>query len=79
MKYVIWFLVAALFFAHQDNWLWDDGTLVFGFMPVGLFYHVCLALAAGVVWFLACTFAWPKDVDDIGELPAQAPENGGTA
>jgi hypothetical protein len=26
--------------AHQDLWFWRDSTLVFGFLPVGLAYHV---------------------------------------
>lgn len=64
MKYVIWFLVAGLLIAHQDSWNWDNGRLVFGFLPIGLFYHAAISLAAGVVWFLACTIAWPEDIDE---------------
>ena len=59
MKYAIWILVLLLIILHQDVWYWNDGTLVFGFMPIGLFYHACISVAAGVVWFLACQFAWP--------------------
>lgn len=64
MRYVIWAMVLILVIVHQDFWNWNDETLVFGFMPIGLFYHACMSLAAGVVWFLACQFAWPNDVDD---------------
>ncbi len=64
MKTVIWLMVLILAIIHQDFWNWNSETLVFGFMPIGLFYHACLSLAAGVVWFLACHFAWPADADD---------------
>lgn len=63
MKQTIWLLVLVLVIIHQDFWYWDSETLVFGFMPIGLFYHACISLAAGVVWLLACQFAWPEDLD----------------
>lgn len=63
MKYAIWLFVLLLLIIHQDFWNWDNGTLVFGFMPIGLFYHACISTAASVVWFLACQFAWPAPDD----------------
>mgnify|MGYP001814314139 CR=1 FL=1 len=60
MKTFVWVLVVLLVVLHQDVWNWDDQTLVLGFMPITLFYHACLSMAAGVVWFLACQFAWPS-------------------
>ena len=60
MKFLIWLLVAALIVLHQDFWNWTSETLVFGFMPIGLFYHACISTAAGVVWYLACQYAWPE-------------------
>jgi hypothetical protein len=69
MKYVIWLLVIALVIAHQDNWNWDDNRLVLGFLPVGLAYHVGISLAAGLVWMLACFFAWPKELTETSERP----------
>lgn len=53
-------LIAVLLVLHQDNWLWANDTLVFGFMPMGLFYHACISLAAAFVWFLATKFCWPS-------------------
>ena len=61
MRMAIWVMVLILLIIHQDFWNWNDGTLVFGFMPMGLFYHACISLAAGCVWFMACQFAWPED------------------
>lgn len=68
MKILIWVLVAALLIAHQDFWYWADDTLVYGVVPIGLFYHACLSLVAGVFWFLVCTFAWPKDLEEDFEV-----------
>ena len=65
MRLIIWILVAALIVVHQDFWYWDDPSLVFGFIPIGLFYHLCLSVAASFVWLLACTFAWPKGIDEF--------------
>ena len=70
MKQIIWLLVATLIILHQDFWYWKDDTLFFGFMPIGLFYHVCLSIAAAVVWCLACLFAWPAGVDEFDNEPA---------
>lgn len=69
MKAVIYLLIALLIILHQDNWLWDKQTLVFGFMPIGLLYHVGISLAAAFTWYLATIFAWPAD--DVEEEAAQ--------
>ena len=65
MKTVLWILVAILIVAHQDFWNWNDSTLVFGFIPIGLAYHMVISMAAGIVWFLMCNLAWPKHLDEI--------------
>ena len=62
--YIIVGLVLLLLILHQDNWFWDDGRLVFGFMPIGLFYHACISLGASATWFLATRIAWPLDDTD---------------
>ena len=46
---------------HQDFWLWDDATLVFGFMPIGLAYHTAYCIVAAGLWYLATKYAWPED------------------
>ena len=62
--------VLALYVAHQDFWFRDVARpLVFGFLPIGLFYHVVLCLAiAGLMWVLV-RCAWPvrleRAVDDL--------------
>ncbi|WP_250931930.1 DUF3311 domain-containing protein [Aporhodopirellula aestuarii] len=54
-------LVVVLLVLHQDNWFWTDGRLVFGFIPIGLFWHACLSVGASLTWFLATKIAWPVE------------------
>ncbi|QDU55474.1 DUF3311 domain-containing protein [Aeoliella mucimassa] len=63
MKLAVWIIIAALLVLHQDNWNWNSDTMVFGFMPIGLFYHACISLAAAATWFLATLFCWPAELE----------------
>ncbi|GAB5444075.1 MAG: hypothetical protein Fues2KO_44240 [Fuerstiella sp.] len=78
MKYVVWGLVVLLIILHQDVWLWDNDTLVWGFMPITLLYHACISLGAGFTWFLATKFAWP-DVLEEKSPSAASTEQGAEA
>ena len=77
MKYVVWGLILLLVVLHQDVWFWDDATLVFGFLPMGLAYHALYSVVAGLIWFVALHYAWPKEVEEFGrpsgkeEIPAE--------
>ncbi|MEO1524111.1 MAG: DUF3311 domain-containing protein [Planctomycetota bacterium] len=62
--WIVAILVVLLLILHQDNWLWHDDTLVLGFLPIGLFWHLCLSVAACLTWWLATVIAWPGD-DDV--------------
>lgn len=66
-------LFALLFALHHDFWWWADRRLVFGFLPVGLFYHALFSLAAGGLWALASRCAWPDELERWANEPA-APE-----
>ena len=63
MKHLIWVLVIVLLVLHQDNWLWENDTLVFGFMPIGLLSQAGVSFAASIVWLLAVVFAWPSELE----------------
>ena len=54
-------LVAALYVLHQDIWFWREARpLVFGFLPIGLFYHAAYTvLLAPVMWVLT-RLIWPS-------------------
>lgn len=64
MRYVIWGIIVLLIILHQDIWFWDDPTLVFGFMPIGLLYHAGISVAASVTWYLATIYCWPSHLEE---------------
>ena len=55
-------LVVALVYAmHQDFWFWRSARpLVFGFLPVGLFYHAAYTLALCVMLGWLVRRHWPS-------------------
>lgn len=63
----VWLTATVLFVLHQDFWLWNDTTLLFGFMPIGLAYHAAFSIVAAVLWFLAVKFAWPAHIEQWAE------------
>jgi hypothetical protein len=58
-------VAAAMAAVHQDFWLWNDGTLVFGFLPVGLAYHAAYSLLAVAVMALLVRWAWPAHLERL--------------
>ena len=72
MKRFAWGVVLALAILHHDFWLWDDRRLVFGWLPVGLGYHVLLSLAAGAAWALVCRCAWPERLEAWADAPPRS-------
>ena len=57
-------LILILLVLHQDNWFWEDDTLVFGFIPVGLFYHACISIGASLTWWWATCYCWPEGLEE---------------
>jgi hypothetical protein len=55
--------VAVLYILHQDIWFWRSSYLVFGFIPIGLFYHALFAIAAALLMWLLVTYAWPSHLE----------------
>ena len=57
-------LVAALYILHQDVWFWNSSSpLVFGFIPIGLFYHACFTVAASLLMWMLVKYAWPSHLE----------------
>lgn len=79
MKYAVWTLIVLLILLHQDVWLWEDATLVLGFLPVGLAYHVVLSVAASITWYLATVYCWPEPEDAPALTRDQSPSASTTA
>jgi hypothetical protein len=57
----------VLFVLHQDFWLWDDSTLLAGFLPVGLAYHALYCIVTGLLMYLLVTQAWPDETETFAE------------
>jgi Protein of unknown function (DUF3311) len=65
MKRTLLFLaVLTLYVLHQDFWFWRTAhPLVFGFVPIGLFYQACFSVAASLLMSLLVKFAWPDHLE----------------
>jgi Protein of unknown function (DUF3311) len=64
--------ISAVYLAHQDFWNWTRvEPLLFGFLPIGLWYHAAYSLLASALMWLVVKFAWPRSLEDIEKnLPA---------
>ena len=68
---------ALLYVLHQDIWNWrTPHPIVFGFVPIGLFYHACFAVAASLLMWLLVTFAWPAHLEREAEGATEARKGG---
>jgi hypothetical protein len=62
--------VVALYALHQDIWFWRTAhPLVFGFVPIGLFYQGCFSIAASLLMWLLVKQAWPTHLETEVEEP----------
>lgn len=56
--------VVALYILHQDVWFWRTAhPMVFGFIPIGLFYQACFSVAASLLMWLLVKYAWPTQLE----------------
>ncbi len=57
-------MAAALYALHQDFWFWRDARpLVFGFLPIGLFYHAAYTVATSALMFVLVRSYWPAHLE----------------
>ncbi len=64
MKWILALAVLAVALLHQDFWFWKDRSLLLGFLPVGLAYHMGYSvLAAATLWALV-RWAWPSHLEE---------------
>ena len=53
--------IVAMYLLHQDVWFWRaTRPVVFGILPIGLFYHAVYAAAVVPLMFLLVKYAWPE-------------------
>jgi hypothetical protein len=68
--------VVVLYVLHQDFWFWRTAKpFVFGFIPIGLFYHACFAVAASLLMWMLVKFAWPSHLEEEFEHQSPARED----
>jgi hypothetical protein len=64
MRLIAVFIVVTLYAMHQDFWFWNSARpLVFGILPIGLFYHILYVLASSLVLWGLVTFLWPSHLE----------------
>ena len=57
-------MVAALYALHQDFWFWRVARpLVFGFLPIGLFYHAAYTVAIALLMWVLVSTHWPAHLE----------------
>ena len=57
-------LVALLYALHQDIWFWRAARpLVFGVLPVGLFYHAAFTVVTAIALWVLVRLVWPHHLD----------------
>lgn len=61
-KWPLYAALLVLYLLHNDLWLWDDASLLFGH-PVGLVYHIGFAVATSIVLTLLVLKAWPEHLE----------------
>ena len=61
---VAWLVVFAVYVLHQDVWFWREARpLVFGFLPIGLFYHAAYTLALSLMLAWLVRRHWPSHLE----------------
>ncbi len=66
----------AVYLLHQDSWYWSEARpLVFGFLPIGLFYHAAYCVLASLLLWLLVAHAWPDELERSAEHDAERQED----
>ena len=65
MKWLLALVVLLVVVLHQDFWLWKDKSLVFGFLPIGLAYHIGYSFLASLTMWMLVRFAWPHQLEAV--------------
>jgi hypothetical protein len=66
MKRVLLTLATLVLYAlHQDAWFWGEARpLAFGFLPIGLTYHVLYSVAASILLWSLVRWGWPAHLEE---------------
>lgn len=65
LRIILVLLVLGFYALHQDIWFWRTAQpVVFGVLPVGLFYHAAYTAAISLLMWVLVRLAWPGHLDD---------------
>lgn len=67
MRWLLTVVVIVVALLHQDFWNWTNKTLVFGFLPIGLAYHIGFTFLASATMALLVRYAWPTHLEEHEE------------
>jgi hypothetical protein len=73
MKGLLVLMVLVVLLLHQDVWFWTDKTLVFGFLPIGLAYHIGYSLLAALTMAVLVRFVWPRELETLDDARQSEP------
>jgi hypothetical protein len=63
-------LIVVFVVLHQDFWFWRSlHPLVFGFMPIGLFYHAAFTIACALLMAFLVKSRWPHGLEALSRRP----------
>lgn len=81
LRIILVLLVLGFYALHQDIWFWQTAQpVVFGVLPVGLFYHAAYTAAISLLMWLLVRLAWPGHLDDDDDTePAGVRSGSGTS
>src|SRR5437868_7415261 len=64
-RFLLCILVVVLYALHQDLWFWRTARpLLFGFLPIGIWYHLGFTIAVSLVMWLLIKQAWPAHLEE---------------
>ncbi len=69
-------VVAGLIVLRADLWHWNKvDPMLFGFLPVGLWWQAMISiLAAGMMWLMV-RLAWPTHLEEAERLSSSNPHD----
>ncbi len=69
----LWLAALVMVVLHHDFWWYGDTSVVLGFLPVGLAYHVAYSVVAAGLWIAAIRYAWPHELEAWADHTDDAP------
>jgi len=72
----VWCVLLVLVALHHDFWFWDDPSLVAGWLPIGLVWHLGLSIAAVAFWAFVVKAAWPRSLETTAAAGTAATADG---